>query len=65
VNVDPNQFSEVVEFTVRGNFVTQLQLDNAPDAGFGVAIARASDDTVRVAAVNDNANTVEIFELRF
>jgi hypothetical protein len=64
VNADPNQPSEVVEFTVDGDFVAQLQLDSAPDAGFGVAVSRDSD-AVRVAAVDDDTNTVEILGLNF
>jgi sugar lactone lactonase YvrE len=64
VNPDPNQSSEIVEFTPDGDFVSQFQLDPAPDAGFGIAVEQ-SDATVTIAADNDNHNTVQILGLHF
>jgi hypothetical protein len=62
VNTDPNQPSELVEFTQHGKFVSQFQLDPNPDAAFGIAFD-VSDGQVRFAAVNDNQNTVSIWTL--
>jgi sugar lactone lactonase YvrE len=62
VNADPNQPSELVEFTQHGKFVSQFQLDPNPDAAFGIAFD-VSDGQVRFAAVNDNQNTVSIWTL--
>ncbi len=62
VNADPNQPSELVEFTQQGKFVSQFQLDPNPDAAFGIAF-NVSNGKVRFAAVNDNQNTVSIWTL--
>jgi hypothetical protein len=65
VNPDPTHPSEIVEFTLDGHFVQQLQLDKGPDAGFGLALRASSEDIFSLAAVNDNNNTAEIFGLNF
>lgn len=53
----------LVEFTVGGRFVTQVQLDSgAPGGAFGIAIAR-DQDTIRFAAVDDDANNVTIWDI--
>ena len=61
VNLDPVHPSEIVEFTLDGHFVQQLQLDKGPDAGFGLALRQSSEDILSLAAVNDNNNTAEVF----
>jgi hypothetical protein len=63
VNFDPMRPSEIVEFTLAGHFVQQLQLDKGPDAGFGLALRESSENILSLAAVNDNNNTAEIFGL--
>ena len=60
-NADPNQPSELVEFTVEGQFVAQYSVDPNNGGAFGVALTTLSGPTVRFAAVDDNANTLSIF----
>ena len=64
INPDPNQPSEIVEFTVRGEFIGQLSVDPNEGGAFGLNIVKISDDEVRFAAVDDNTNTITIWELR-
>jgi DNA-binding beta-propeller fold protein YncE len=63
INPDPNQPSEIVEFTVQGEFIGQLSVDPALGGAFGLNIVRVTDDLVRFAAVDDNANTITIWKL--
>jgi hypothetical protein len=63
INADPNQPSEIVEFTVQGKFIGQLSVDPALGGSFGLNIVKVSDDVVRFAAVDDNANTITIWKL--
>ena len=53
VNADPNNNSELVEFTPKGKFVAQFQIDPAAGGAFGLAISPFR--TFReLAAVDDN-----------
>lgn len=53
----------LVEFTPAGQFVSQFQVDPGPGGGaFGLAITFGFEG-VRFAAVDDDANTLEIFQL--
>ena len=53
----------LVEFTPSGQFVSQFQVDPGPPGGaFGLAIAFGFEG-IRFAAVDDDANTLEIFQL--
>ncbi len=64
VNPDPNQPSEIVEFTRSGHFVGQIPVNPGPDAAFGVALQFAGPDSqVRFAAVDDNTNTVHVWNI--
>jgi hypothetical protein len=54
VNADPNQPSEIVEFTVKGQFIGELSVDATPGGAFGLSLVRLNDDKVRFAAVDDN-----------
>jgi hypothetical protein len=63
INPDPNQPSEIVEFTVQGQFIGQLSVDPAQGGSFGLNIVKVSDDVFRFAAVDDNANTITIWKL--
>lgn len=61
INPDPNQQSELVEFTKSGQFVDQVSLDpSMPAAPFGIAIEQTRG-IVTLAAVNDDTNQLEIF----
>ena len=59
-NVDPNQPSELVEFTVNGQFINQFSVDKNNGGAFGVGIMQLSGAS-RIAAVDDNANTLSIW----
>ena len=63
INSDPNQPSELVEFTREGRFVKQLSMDPGQGGSFGIGLARAGDDTIRLAAVDDNAANLTIWTL--
>ena len=62
INSDPNQPSEIVEFTIEGKFVKQLSVDPAQGGSFGLAVARGPGGT-RFAYVDDAANTLTIWTL--
>jgi len=57
-NVDPNQPSELVEFTTTGKFVSQFSVDPNNGGAFGLALKNLGGGLVRFAAVDDNANTL-------
>lgn len=65
VNPDPNQPSEIVEFTPSGRFVAQLPVDSSGQQGgaFGIALA-VEDNQIRFAAVDDIFNTLEVWVVR-
>jgi hypothetical protein len=60
-NVDPNQPSELVEYTTAGQFLTQFSIDPNNGGAFGVAIQNIGWGTIRVAAVNDNQITLNMW----
>lgn len=62
VNADPTQPSEIVEFTKKGKFVTQFNVDAAQGGAFGIGVAIASSDIVRFVVVDDNANDMTVFD---
>ena len=63
VNPDANHPNELVEFTTNGKFVGQFQVDpGAPGGAFGVAVSE-DDGVLHFAAVDDDANTVDIWTL--
>ncbi|MFC5863600.1 hypothetical protein ACFPT7_14935 [Acidicapsa dinghuensis] len=62
INPDPNQPSEIVEFTNQGEFVKELSVDPAPGGAFGMAV-RSLDDKAIFAAVDDNTNSLIIWTL--
>lgn len=62
INPDPNQPSEIVEFTRDGEFVKQISVDPAQGGSFGLAV-RTADDKAIFAAVDDNTATLLIWTL--
>jgi hypothetical protein len=62
INPDPNQPSEIVEFTKGGQFVSQLSVDPAQGGSFGLAVS-SSDDAAILAAVDDNSASLDVFTL--
>lgn len=63
VNSDPNQPSELVEFTKQGQFVKQISVDPQQGGSFGLAVA-ASGSTANLAAVDDAQNILLIWTLK-
>jgi hypothetical protein len=62
INVDPNQPSEIVEFTKGGRFVKQLSVDPMEGGSFGMGV-QVINRTARFAAVDDVTGTVTIWSL--
>jgi hypothetical protein len=62
INPDPNQPSEIVEFTVEGRFVKQLSVDPNQGGAFGLAV-RTKKDKAIFAAVDDNTSSLLIWTL--
>jgi DNA-binding beta-propeller fold protein YncE len=62
IMADANQPNELVEFTRKGQFVGQFQLDPGPNSGaaFGIALS-TQDGQLRFAAVDDNTNTLHVW----
>lgn len=63
INSDPNQPSEIVEFTKDGNFVKEIPVDTAQGGSFGLAVHVNGNGTASLAAVDDNAVTLTIWTL--
>ncbi len=59
-NADPNQPSEIVEYTMDGAFATQFSIDPNNGGAFGIATQRTGLIT-RLAAVDDNTVTVTVY----
>jgi len=55
---DPNQPSELVEFTAKGEFIGQFSINTGTGGAFGVA---TSSTRRHFAAVNDNTDSAEIW----
>ena len=62
-NADPNQPSELAEYTAEGTFLNQMPIDPNNGGAFGVSINNIGWGTFRMAAVDDNANTLNIWTL--
>jgi len=59
INPDPNQPSEIVEFTTQGAFVRQISVDQNPGGSFGLNIVASVGE--RFAFVDDNVNALSIW----
>jgi len=64
INADPNQNSEIVEFTTTGTFVNQFPVDSVPGAAFGIALETIPGGFAQFAAVDDNTNSVTNWIIR-
>ncbi len=60
VNPDPNQQSEIVEYTAQGEFVDQFSIDPAAGSAFGIALAPFRNGFI-FAAVDDGTNMLDIW----
>ena len=63
VNFDPNQPSELVEFTVEGKFVKEISIDPTLGGTFGLAVERLHK-SAKLAAVDDSVNLFLIWILK-
>ncbi|MCX5543946.1 hypothetical protein M3A49_31455 [Paraburkholderia sp. CNPSo 3076] len=64
VNADPQQPSEIVEFTVEGQFVAQMSVDPTAGSAFGLAFGMDSHHHSQFAAVDDSTNAATVWTLR-
>ena len=62
INGDPNQPSEIVEFTKDGQFVKETPVDPNQGGSFGLAVNSGRDTTI-LGAVDDNTATITIWTL--
>jgi predicted outer membrane repeat protein len=62
VNADPAQPSELVEYTTAGAFVGQFSVDPANGGAFGLGVETTAGGGAKLAAVNDNANTIATWD---
>jgi hypothetical protein len=58
INADPNQPSEIIEFTTAGTFVGELSLDQGQGAAFGLAMT-VNKNTLTLATINDVTNSLD------
>jgi hypothetical protein len=63
INVDPNQPSEIVEFTTDGEFVREMSVDQNGGGSFGLNVVSFEDRT-RFAFVDDNVNALSVWTFR-
>jgi len=62
INSDPTQPSEIVEFTIEGQFVKEISMDPAQGGSFGLAV-QTTGKTAKFAAVDDATNLFLIWTL--
>jgi hypothetical protein len=62
INPDPNQPSEIVEFTKQGEFVKEISVDPAQGGSFGLAVSSTANQAI-FAAVDDNTSLLMIWTL--
>lgn len=62
INADPNQPSEIVEFTTSGQFVKELSVDPNLGGSFGLNVATVGQNA-EFAAVDDNQSNISIWTL--
>jgi hypothetical protein len=63
INADPNQPSEIVEFTKDGEFVKEISVDPNLGGSFGLNVHVNDDGTATLGAVDDNTATITIWTL--
>ncbi|WP_263354849.1 NHL repeat-containing protein [Acidicapsa acidisoli] len=63
INSDPNQPSEIVEFTKEGDFVKEIPVDPNQGGSFGLGVSVQDNGTAILAAVDDNTATITIWTL--
>lgn len=63
VNPDPNQQSEVVEFSREGKFVSEFSVDPAAGSAFGIALKQFEDGFV-FATVDDTTAVLDVWVVK-
>lgn len=63
INPDPNQPSEIIEFTQQGMFVAEFSVDPSQGAAFGIAL-QSSEDQIHFAAVDDGTNMLDVWKIK-
>lgn len=63
VNPDPNQPSEIVEFTRTGNFVAEFSVDAAAGSAFGIAL-KPFEDGFTFATVDDTTAVLDVWVVK-
>lgn len=63
VNPDPNQVSEVVEFTHSGQFVAEFSVDSAAGSAFGIAL-KQFDGGFTFATVDDTTAVLDVWVVK-
>jgi hypothetical protein len=63
INPDPNQPSDLIEFTVEGQFVKDISIHPRPSGAFGLAV-ETPGKTSKLAAVDDSVNLFQIWTLK-
>jgi uncharacterized protein (TIGR03118 family) len=64
INPDPNQTSELVEFTQQGSFVGQLSISGSAGAAFGLALQFTNPgNELNFAVVDDALNAVHVWSI--
>jgi hypothetical protein len=64
-NVNPNQPSELVEFTTDGKFVREISVDQNTGGSFGLNVSGSDDSVGRLAFVDDNTNSLSVWTFQF
>lgn len=60
-NADPNQPSELVEYSATGTYVGEMSVDANNGGAFGLGTLNVGWGTIRLAAVDDNQNTLNLW----
>ena len=63
INSDPNQPSEIVEFTKDGDFVKEIPVDPNQGGSFGLAVQLNDNGTATLAAVDDVTSSLTVWSL--
>lgn len=64
VNPDPNQVSEVVEYTHQGQFVSEFSVDAVAGSAFGIALRQQVEGGFVFATVDDNTAVLDVWVVK-
>ena len=63
INADTVHPSEIVEFTKRGRFVREYNVDSSQGGAFGLDTQRDSDGGFNFAVIDDVTNNLSVYRL--